>query len=472
MAEHHQEGNTINEQQATASTNANAQTDDLDFVRNLKLMGLTPSPVPEDLKNIRYNLFKEGIKSACDETRIIFNLVEKFNDKKKECNGLILNLENLQPLVYNPYVFQTNINTVKANKFLNAGLYDIYRIHDGTCFNLYYYNKWVIATNNGYDMNNQLWYGVSFQDAISECLAKLPNAISWERFTDQLDKNCCYSFGFKNPKYHKFFEYNNTEIYDFWFIHSYDLRYLKLTQELIHEHMIELVQEPRKAFMCNRFNYVSPFAFIRNQTLYTKQVNSLKELYNIAYHSYNNYKTNIRNLSPEHLTNDNVCYGFILRSKDQQKTGEHSNLLIKSSLLRHIQNAFNDEKITKLCKQYGDNRKDLIITLYAFLKNNEEFRILFPNLQPTYTKVIDVVNKIINNVVNKLNTSAHVTSTESGADTSTHTEEYENIVNSIIDNFKKVSYNLNGKSIDYRRKIIKEFIQNPDYFNLLITAFA
>jgi hypothetical protein len=437
----------------TLETSQTSPASQVEFILNLQLMGLRANPDEEFLKDMRYNLYKEGIKSACDETRIIFNLVDKINDKKKECNGLILNLENMQPLVYNPYIFQTNINTVKANKFLSAGIYNIYKIHDGTCFNLYYYNKWVIATNNGYDMNNQLWYGVSFQDAITECLAKLPNAMSWERFTDQLDKNYCYSFGFKNPKYHKFFEYNKTEIYDFWFIHSYDLR-------------------NTTADYMNGFNYTfeqanPPF---RSQELVTSNVNNLKELYNMSYHAYNNYKNNIKNLTPEHLVNDRPCYGFILRSKDQQKTKEHSNLLIKSSLLRHIQNAFNDDRITKLCKQYNHINKDCIVSLYAYLKNNEEFKVLFPNMTQHLNNVTEKINVIINGVVDRLNNTTANANTDDAALNNANNSGAA--VLAVLAKFEKISYNLDNKTLEYKKKVIKEFIQNIEHFDLLISYVA
>jgi hypothetical protein len=442
-------------------------TSQVEFILNLQLMGLRVNPDEEFLKDMRYNLYKEGIKSACDETRIIFNLVDKINDKKKECNGLILNLENMQPLVYNPYIFQTNINTVKANKFLSAGMYNIYKIHDGTCFNLYYYNKWVIATNNGYDMNNQLWYGVSFQDAITECLAKLPNAMSWERFTDQLDKNYCYSFGFKNPKYHKFFEYNKTEIYDFWFIHSYDLRNTK-NADYMNGFNYTFEQTDQQALM-----QANPL--FRSQELVTSNVNNLKELYNMSYHAYNNYKNNIKNLTPEHLLNDRPCYGFILRSKDQQKTKEHSNLLIKSSLLRHIQNAFNDDRITKLCKQYNHINKDCIVSLYAYLKNNEEFKVLFPNMTQHLNNVTEKINVIINVIVDRLNNTTDASEDAALNNANNSAAALNNAAAAVLAflaKFEKISYNLDNKTLEYKKKVIKEFIQNIEHFDLLISYIA
>jgi len=179
------------------------------------------------------------------------------------------------------------------------------------------------------------------------------------------------------------------------------------------------------------------------------------------------YKNNIKNLTAEHLVNDKPCYGFILRSKDQQKTKEHSNLLIKSSLLRHIQNAFNDDRITKLCKQYNHINKDCIVSLYAYLKNNEEFKVLFPNMAQHLNNVTEKINVIINGVVDRLN---NANSSEDAA--LNNANNAVAVVLAVLAKFEKISYNLDNKTLEYKKKVIKEFIQNIEHFDLLISYIS
>jgi hypothetical protein len=219
----------------------------------------------------------------------------------------------------------------------------------------------------------------------------------------------------------------------------------------------------------------------RSQELVTSNVNNLKELYNMSYHAYNNYKNNIKNLTPEHLLNDKPCYGFILRSKDQQKTKEHSNLLIKSSLLRHIQNAFNDDRITKLCKQYNHINKDCIVSLYAYLKNNEEFKVLFPNMAQNLNNVTEKINVIINVIVDRLNNTTYASEDAALNNANNSAAALNNANNSaaalnnaaaFLAKFEKISYNLDNKTLEYKKKVIKEFIQNIEHFDLLISYIS
>jgi hypothetical protein len=236
------------------------------------------------------------------------------------------------------YSFRTDISTSVSDNFLHQGMYNIYESRDGTCFNMYYYNdKWIISTVNGYEMNNVKWNNNSYQDIITECLCKLSTSLTWEQFTDGLNKSKCYGFGFKHPDFHPFNE-SKEKSHDMWFIQSVDLdenssSYLKSSQE-------------------------SPFDQIQIQKIFNQSVTSLKELYKIAYNAINDYSINGK-----------ICYGFILKSVNCKITTNNSNLFIESSLIKRIRKFWYENTVIDLCKENGWNKKTGV-SFNAYLDNN------------------------------------------------------------------------------------------------------
>jgi hypothetical protein len=335
----------------------------------------------ESFENAVKFFFSRGIKCSFDKEpdnrRIIFSFLsgkyKNIDGYSQECNGLILDANTWKILVYPPNTLSHNIDTELCNKLLVQGFYNIYKVEDGTCFNLYYYkNKWVISTSKGYEMNLVMWNKqYNYQDIITEILKKYNH--TWESFCNKLNKNNSYSFGFKHPEFHPFWEGRKDPIIKLWFIQSVNLN---LGDKYY------LWANDKK----------SPID-IPLQEICVERVYNLKSLYRKSYEAYNDY-----------LKNKKCLYGYILRSNNPTETGLNSNLLIESSLMRTLRKSWYDNKIVKFCINNKYERKK-IIPLFAYLDNTskETFLKLFPIYKHLYSIFNNKTYVLVDNIFNKHN---------------------------------------------------------------------
>ena len=393
-----------------------------------------------DLKKARDELRHMGIRTSYNPKVMIFytSHVVKNNISSayaQESNGLILEQGTWRPLVVPPRSLRFNIDTETSNKFLHQGLYHIYKAADGTSFNMYYYDgRWVISTAKGYDMNSVCWDSLSYQTIISQCLESI--GLTWETFTDQLDKTRCYSFGFKHPNFHKFDEGRDTPVHKIWFIQSVNL---DVTSN-------EYLWSSDK----------TPIGIIESQPVYCGPVNNLKELYKIASCSLESF-----------LSNKTVNYGFILRSVNFEATRLHSDLYIESALMRSIRRFWYENNLIDLCHK---NRwsKETAVTFNAFLDRTtrENFRVLFGRHTSSfteYTAVLDTVVQCMIELSKGRAASAPNSTVGSFNDATRYAAEVS--LQSFVDNTK---YNLTNKSDEEKRRIFSDFVCNPASLELLM----
>jgi hypothetical protein len=382
----------------------------------------------KSLQLLRQELSVYGIRVVSNDDVIIFSSSNvgkntEMNIYKRECNGLILDL-NGNPLVVPPRSLKYNIDTNIANKFIHQGLYHIYKVEDGTSFNLYYRSRWTISTMRGYDMNNVKWgNSATYQEIITECLSHI--GLTWEDLVDKLDKNQCYSFGFKHPHMHKFREGKDCDIYKLWFIQS-------VNTDPNHPNYLWA-------------NSVCPIAIIPTQELQNNAITNIRELYKKSADSLKSFAD----------TGD-ICYGYILRSVNVEVTNNHSDLFIESSLMRNIRKFCYDNKLIDLCHNYKWD-KDTAISLHAYLDkpNYPTFNLLFGDQFNKYTtKYHEIIENIINNMVKKsFNSDAEISSV---ADTFL----------SMFDN--TVRYNVSKLTETELKKTYTDYIMYPESIYILM----
>lgn len=381
----------------------------------------------DNVESARRELLGLDIKTSYDEHVMIFHAMHRAKNTltsvyAQECNGLILEQKTWRPLVVPPQSLRFNIDNDASTKFLHRGLYHIYKAQDGTCFNLYYYqDQWVVSTARGYYMNDTKWdSNLTYIEVITDCLSKI--GLSWETFTAQLNKTHCYSFGFKHPNFHKFFEGTGQPIYAVWFIQSVDL------------------DQASNSYLWTSDQ--SPIAIINGQERYSEPISSLRELYKMASCSLDNF-----------LENKTVCYGFILRSVNIQQTGFHSDLYVESALMRYIRNFWYENRFIDMCHSNGWP-KEKVLSLIGYLDsdNYETFRVLFSQ----YTDVMEHYSNVIQSVVNNMIDAVKIRPTDGTTRAST---PYTVAADYFLQTFKKkISYNLNLASSEQLRKIFSEYI--------------
>jgi hypothetical protein len=388
----------------------------------------------DNLDTARKELYSSGIKSSYNEHVMIFSTLHNarntmLNRYTQECNGLILERKSWKPLVVPPRSLRYNINTELSNKFLHQGLYHIYEVQDGTCFNMYHYNGcWVISTTRGHTMNDVKWNGdKSYQSIVTECLEKL--GLTWETFTQQLDTTRCYSFGFRHPVMQKFREGSSDDIYRIWFIQS----------------VCTAVDNSQYLWSSD----ACPIAIIPNQEVYNTSVGNFRELYKRAAGSLQDF-----------VDKKEVCYGFILRSVNVEQTEAHSDLYIESSLMRTIRKTWYENNLIDMCHSNKWD-KETAIVLHAYLdsKNYEIFQLLFPQYQDRLNEFHSMLDEIATFMASKTLDVAHVCD-----------EKYQTIVDIMLASFAdNIKLDRRGQSLESLKSMYFQYVCDLESFEDIMT---
>jgi hypothetical protein len=288
------------------------------------------------------------------------------NDKiTLQANGLIYDTATWDILCVPSELLTFNY---KNNKVIdNMDNYDIYEIQDGTTINLYYFaGKWTISSANGYEINDFKWFGnKTFETIFNELLTKLYPKFSF----DSLDKNNCYTFGFRTNEYHPLL----TDPNNIWLICEYDL---KTGQQ------------------CNTTNLMG----IKAQEPITFKDNG-KKLFNILC----NNNDGALSKYVKDPKKDNIHYGYILRHKNGTEFKLVPNIIMESSLFKMIRSSvYNFPKNTKTLNITAENRMNFIC-LRSYLDNMSNdrkkcFIKLFPQYTDNYKKYDEFIDKLVNKI--------------------------------------------------------------------------
>lgn len=351
--------------------------------------------------NIRTQLYKQGILSTYDDfsqdsdkketdepgeshaTRMIFytSKNQRFIDNENaselwlECNGLIIDVESLQPVVIPTNSLMHNIDTSVVSANLTNGLYDVYPVNDGTTINMYYWkplDSWRISTSRSIDATDSQWGETTYTDIIEELMYVAGSDL--ETFHNSLDKTRCYTFGFKHPSMHSFYAGSVDPVYKMWFIQSVnctdgDIKCTPDTQ-----------------------TQVDSFETLKISTqsvLQDSDVKKLNSLTKVAHHALYTF-----------LTASEVNYGYILKSRDTSKTGVYSNILLESTLMQKIRHLYYHSKYNKISKQMNYNReKFIIVQSYLDMNTHDLFIELFPRFKPQYNQLNAITSDLVKQTI-------------------------------------------------------------------------
>jgi hypothetical protein len=323
----------------------------------------------KDLSILRSKLYKKGILASFDtDGRIILytsknQRFNKLDNISIECNGLIFDTNTMKPLVVPMLNYISNISNISTiNNYINNDLYDIYHINDGTIINLYWWeptNSWVISTTRGYDLTDEKWSDLTYLEILKDILCKNNHTI--DDFYKLLDKKQSYTFGFKHPSMHPFYEGTGEPIYLMWFVQSVHLDTFKINTNFDNEINIKL------------------------QERLESKVDDIKVIFKIISNSYNDYKYN-----------KFINYGYIFKSKDVSKTTEFSSLLFESSLMKKIRTLYYNSSLNNAIKENGYDRETYIV-IYSYL--NVTIHYLFKEMFPQHTKKYARLENIAFNIV-------------------------------------------------------------------------
>lgn len=372
-----------------------------------------------DKQAIRQKLYKQGILSSYspDDGRIICYTSK--NDRFRtiapgnmwgECNGFIYDIEQKKALVIPTYSCKTHVNTQIINSNISNDKYDIYKINDGTIINLYYYEpegKWEISTTRGYKMSEQSWDGMTYTEMVNKSITRSHN-MSFKTLCDKLDKNLCYTFGFKHPHMHPFREGSNHDVYNFWFIQS-------VNPENSNFHNL-----PRDLHI--------------NVQEKIDNVNNIKILYGILKRSLEIFKSS-----------GQVNYGFILRRND---CIVNDNIILESALMQKVRHMVYSKSVrSHFANSDSTNLRGVVN--YFNINTKSLYLQLFPQDNDIYTLVDKYIKIATSDIMNKI---------EKKEVSQLIPEWFINHIQNYISN----TYN----SSDSLEKYIQTLIYNPNYIKL------
>ena len=359
------------------------------YIRKIKESWDLSKPIEYNMNLIRTSIYKENILSMYNrDGRMLFytKKTTRFtkwkniqnNDLWLEANGLIIDVINVKPLVIPTKSFISHYDRKILNEFIESDTYDLFKIEDSTIINLYYFDKWIISTNRGIEMNNTVFNSYSYMEMLTEILNK--KNIDIDEFFDSLDKNKCYTFNIKHNCIHKF----NTED-NIWFINSTIL-------DDISQNITDNYQNPKSSNVSQTVDTIENPIISQLSLIQIREpipMMTLNDIININNDSLHNY-----------LSEKKIDYGFIIKSKYPDKTGVYSNVIFESHLLERIRNLIYNSKFTKLAKENKINH-DLAVCLSAYLdiNNRNLFIKLFPQFMDIYNKLDIIVEKLIFNII-------------------------------------------------------------------------
>lgn len=346
----------------------------IDFLVEQKLYGLDDA----GLEQIKTVFHKKHIKVSYEKPqegkrRVIFSCSKKdrnnINSKvlpfECECNGLILEAlkDAWRALVIPMKAPKSTISGGKVNNWLRDDLYYIHYLKDGTTINLYHYNgKWVISTARGYDMNDVKFNDLTYQELLDQCIAS--KKIDPKKFYSSLKPEYCYTLGFRHPDIHPFKEGEKSNTHDIWRIQRTELASSKVL--MAHN---ELSVLPSQAMVMKKV--------VRVHDLYENNKAALNEFMNGG--------------SPN--------YGYVLTSKDHLITGDHSVIILESSLMRTIRNLwYNGNYILYSAKNNYDRINIILLNSYLDNTRNKLFLALFPEYTDEFVRITRIESDMLNAV--------------------------------------------------------------------------
>lgn len=305
----------------------------------------------QDINYIRSYVYKNYIKTVVEntsnndnESRVMF-IANRFksdfnNPMSFECNGLITEFDKLnnqwKVLVIPTELFNSQ-KLIKSEiiNLYNQKNYNLYKVHDGTIINLYYYkDSWRISTNKAYDANNlEFINNKTYLDVFNELLNIYPNFN-----ISKLDVNKCYTLCMKYSPYHPFIENHYENPNKVIFIQSVDMYEFNTNKKL-------------------KINENEDLGFPVTEKYNINDYSNLQNVYLILNNEINRFKKENKN------ENYKPIFGFILRSSDFNRTKNYSNILLESNLLSKIRNLLYNHNFTKKLHFYNilENQNNVVI---------------------------------------------------------------------------------------------------------------
>ena len=417
-----------------------------------------------------------------------------------ECNGAVLDARTWLPLAIPPRAFNPKPSPRAVDSLLHTGKYDLIHVDDGTVVTIYRWNHpkhgpiWDLATSNGYGVSNLRWMGsktyaeVVFEIAslytefIQETKAALIRTPDGETRIDfgNLDPEKCYTVGFRHHDFHPLVG----DPQRMWQIQSANLATGKISYGgdgglpgIPHQVMGDPTRLASEIFRggLGRSSLEKYVSRVDASAHGRPRDPNLKfdHLADFGADSLEIAKRYIGEKKGERAADGSrlpveLHYGFILRSRDPSVTGENSDVLIESSLLKKVRQIVY-ERPPKSMRDQIDHKTRLefnAVRSHLTTGDGQAFADLFPQWRDVLQGYDEFINNVIHMIRHMHRQRAIGPSSRSPAMRTPTTMLAKDLLEHIMIHDPIAPFNKDSSSV------IRDWVVNPEYSLLFMRAMA
>ena len=438
-----------------------------------------------------------------------------------ECNGAVIDARTWMPLAIPPRAFNPRHNAHIIDEWLGRSMFDIIPIPDGTVVTLYPWDPssgspdsssragyWGIATCNGYDVSTLKWMGpLAYAEVFRRGVEQYPEFISrvglklvddhqgQGRFLycADLDRTKCYTVGFRHHDFHpmrwdpmRMWQIQYTIIAGktpaMQIVYSNDgggLPGIPWQETVAPESLAAMIPaESSSASTCSspdlKPSQLEAQLEAQLARLISKAENgkarteekpvarlTLEKIQRLCSTAVEDAKkiAAMKMVADTAIGTPRPNYGFILRSKDPQATGEYSDFLIESPLLR---------KVRKILYQRPSRsiREDLnfevrleynIIRTYLTALEREDCIALFPDWKAKFNAYEEFIKNVVHNIIHMSRQAAMGAASRQPIPKSATTAIAKALLEHITRHESLSAFHQDTESI------IRDYVTNPEY---------
>lgn len=395
-----------------------------------------------------------------------------------ECNGLVVDARTWRALAVPPGAFNPRANTRMVDTLLADSLYDIVRVDDGTIVTLYCWAHpvegpvWALASSGGYDVSSLRWLGEltyagvfhdlatriypAFAEAAGLSLVTRPGGVTRLAFT-HLNPACCYTVGFRHHAFHPL----TADPERMWQVQCTDL-----SGEL-----------PRVAYGGAGLPHIPAqhvlsdaelAAALGQAPLTCEALRALgRDALDVACAFIGRIAAGAAPMPAAGAPLPApLAYGFILRTRDPARTGEHGDVLLETPLLARVRKIVYERAPLAVRDNLTSADRLEYNAMRAFLTAGDraDFRALYPGWNSRLDQFEQFVNNVVSMIIHALRQRAMApASREPSMRTPTgqvaaalldHIRQFEDLAT-----FNK-----------HTQQIVHDYVVNPEYAFLFLRA--
>jgi hypothetical protein len=408
-----------------------------------------------------------------------------------ESNGLVVDARTWRALAVPPGAFNPRANTRMVDTLLADHLYDIVRVDDGTIVTLYCWAHptegavWALASSGGYDVSSLRWLGdltyagvfhdlatriyPAFAAATGLSLETRPGGVTRLAFT-RLDPSCCYTVGFRHHAFHPLI----ADPERMWQVQCTDLSgelprvaYGAGTPQIGKAGGVTWVGLPHVPAQ-HVLSDAELADMLGGQPVTCERLRALgRDALTAASAFVGRIAANAGPMpaagAPPPAA---LAYGFILRTRDPARTGEHGDVLLETPLLARVRKIVYERAPLAVRDHLTAADRLEYNAMRAFLTAGDraDFRALFPGWGGRLDQFEQFVNNVVSMIIHALRQRAMApASREPTMRTPTgqvaaallaHIRQFEDLAT-----FNK-----------HTQQIVHDYVVNPEYAFLFLRA--